>query len=68
MARRRTADAENATAKSGALKRPHSSPLMKLPTRPRSRPVGAKRESITCNQGRWRARANQTYDARRAVP
>ena len=47
--------------RSGLAKRPHSSPLMKLPTRPAARPVGTQgaTKSATCSQGRWRVRANQ---------
>jgi hypothetical protein len=49
----------------GALKRPHSSPLMKLPTRPAARPVGTQgaTKSITCQNGRRRECAQTTMRA-----
>ncbi len=46
----------------GSAARPQSSPLMKLPIRPAASPVGTQGaiRSVTCSQGRWRVRANQT--------
>ena len=51
--------------RSGLLKRPHNSPLMKLPTRPAASPVGTQgaTRSITCSQGFCRVRANQTCES-----
>ena len=49
----------------GSAMRPHSSPLMKLPTRPDARPSGTQGaiRSVTCSQGRPALRAHSIMAA-----